>query len=239
MMRLGASRRAVVGVLALAGVGSASAQDVLTYDAALGTLPQGQGWTYSGAATIPMSVSDGQLHHGPTTYGGTSFWMVDLPTGTMDFAADTWSISALVQIDSGTFGNQSGFRRGGFNLGLNDNAGRWIHAEMNHAQIGIRNDNTGLSDPAVAFDLADGFHTVMLVAGPGGGSLLVDGVTLMTLPLGTAAGADNRAHFGDSTILGNYTGHIREVHLVPGPGALALLAAAAGVGARRRLRLPR
>jgi hypothetical protein len=214
-------RSAAFAALALSAHASAA---ILVYDPSLGSLPHAQGWSYDGNSTPAMSVSGGLLHHGPTAYSPTSYWSAPLSPGQADFSVDTWSITAIVRISNGTFGNQSGFRRGGFNLHLADAAGRFIHAEMNHASIGLRNDNTGLSDPAFSIDLASDFHTITLQAGPLGGRLFVDNVLLSSLPLGS--GFPQSAHWADSTVLGNYTGQIARVSLVPAPASLALLALA-------------
>ncbi|MCE7975344.1 MAG: hypothetical protein DYG92_13635, partial [Leptolyngbya sp. PLA1] len=178
----------------------------------------------AGAVGLPGSV--------PQTTSGTTFWRVD--PAAIDFSLQTWTLSAVVQLSGSTFGNPSGFRRGGFNLSLVDDSGRWIHSEFGDTMADLRNDNNGTSDPTHAVTLDDGFHLLTLEAGPGGGKLYIDGTLRLTLALGTGAGSPG-ASFGESSILASAVRtDIGRVVLTPTPGTLALASVGLLVACRRK-----
>lgn len=220
---------ALVGASAAAAVAHATP---IVYDPALGTLPQAQGWTFPGSTLAGAAVSGGVLSYGPTTTNGTTFWRAD--PGSIDFSLQTWTISALVRLNGSTFGNPSGFRRGGFNLSLVDDVGRWIHSEFGDTMADIRNDNNGTTDPTFAVTLDDAFHLLTLEAGPGGGKLYIDGTLRLSLPLGGGAGAPGGS-FGESSVLASAVGtDIGRVVLTPTPGTLALASVGLLVACRRK-----
>src|SRR5262245_56280185 len=102
----------VMGIGAFAG--TCSAVSVASYNPGLGTLPQAQGWTFAGNASPGLSVAGGILQYGPTTQAGTTYWNAAPPNGAVDFSTTTWSITVDVRLTNTTYGNVSGFRRGGF-----------------------------------------------------------------------------------------------------------------------------
>lgn len=226
----------IVRSTVLAGVllaGSAHAS-YLTYNPSLGTLPQSQGWSSLGTYNAPMAVSGGQLTYGPTTVGGTTFWG-HAPTDTINFATETIFIEARIRLTGADFGNFSGFRRGGFSLYLEDDAGRWIIADLGDNRLSLGNDNTRLSDPVATFNLTTEFHTVRLEAGPAGGRLLVDGVPQMTLALGTGAAGGAQGSWGEATTLANANLiEVQHATFIPAPGSLALAGICSLAVARRR-----
>lgn len=227
--------RSVCGaVLFAAGsmAGSAGAA-VLEYQPGLGTMPSAQGWTYNGAGSEIGAVSAGQFNYGPTATAAIHFW--NFAPGPMDFSTQTWSIEARVRLTDTFFGNNSGFRRGGFVLMLEDDFGRGIVADIGSAALGLRNNNTGLSDPSMAFDLSSAFHVVRLEAGPTGGRLLIDGMNQLNLGFGSLGSVAGAINWGESSILA-YTGltEIGYVSVVPAPGALAIAPLGALVMMRRR-----
>ncbi|MFZ2875417.1 MAG: hypothetical protein WAZ94_13170 [Phycisphaerales bacterium] len=220
---------AVVGVCAAA---VASHATPIVYDPSLGTLPQAQGWTFPGNTLAGAAVSGGVLSYGPTTTSGTTFWRAD--PGSIDFSLQTFSISALVRLNGSTFGNPSGYRRGGFNLGLRDDTGRWIHSEFGDTMADIRNDDHGTTDPTFAVTLDDAFHLLTLEAGPAGGKLYIDGTLRLSLPLGSSPGVAG-GHFGESSVLASAVGtDIARVVLTPTPGTLALSSVGLLVACRRK-----
>lgn len=220
-----------IGVFVAAGAAHAS---VLTYDPALGTLPQAQGWTFSGTFNAPMSVSGGTLTYGPTTVNGTTTWE-HLPTDTINFATQTISLEARIKLTGADFGNFSGFRRGGFSLYLEDDFGRWIIADLGDNRISLGNDNNRTSDPVAVFDLTSTFRTVRLEAGPAGARLFVDGVQQLSLAFGTGVTGGAQASWGEGTILANATEtQVRNVTFIPAPGAAAMLSLTAFAACRRR-----
>lgn len=220
-----------IGVFVAAGAAHAS---VLTYDPALGTLPQAQGWTFSGTFNAPMSVSGGTLTYGPTTVGGTTFWR-ETVAPPMDFATQTFSVTARVKLSGADFGNFSGFRRAGFLLLLQDDFGRWAVAEMGDARLALGNDNNRTSDPSTVIDMATEFRTVTLEAGPSGARVLVDGVQQLTLALGIRTDGSSGVSWGEGTTLANANQtQIQNVTFIPSPGAAALAGVGALLAMRRR-----
>jgi len=188
--------------MAICGLASvALGATIASYDASLGTFPTSQGWTQAGTIAPPSSVSGDVLSYGPTTTNGTYYWLVNRSSGTEDFATGTWSITVDLRLTGATFGNVSGFRRGGFVVFLADDAGRWIVADLGDSFVSLRNDDVGTSDPQASFNLTGAFHLVTLEAGPTGGRLLVDNVEQLTLPLGTGQSTPTLAYFGEVSIL--------------------------------------
>jgi len=175
---------ALAAAFALASIAKA---EYLRFDASLGTLPTVQGWDFLGDFNAPASAAAGTLTYGPTSVSGTTYWGHS-PVAAVDFATQTVFIEATIRLKGCGFGNISGFRRGGFSLYLQDDAGRYIIADLGDNALSLGNDNNRTSDPFLAFDLTQTFHTVRLEAGPAGARLLVDGVEKLTLSLGTGAG---------------------------------------------------
>jgi hypothetical protein len=224
-------RSSVVSVACLAGLSTAASAS-LNYSPALGTMPTAQGWQYHGPAAEIGTVSGGTFSYGPTATANVHYWDYAYAS-TMDFSTQDWAIETRVRLTDTFFGNNSGFRRGGFVLFLQDDFGRSITADIGSAALGLRNDNTGLSDPSMAFDLSSAFHTIRLEADAAGGRLLIDGATQMTLAFGSVP-ATRAASWGESSTLA-YTGltEIGYVNIIPAPASLVLLGAA-GLSLRRR-----
>lgn len=224
----------MIRVVALVGACAAAAHATpIVYDPSLGTLPTAQGWNFPGSTLAGSAVSGGILSYGPTTTAGTTYWTHTPASQAMDFTQQTWTLSALVRLDGATFGNVSGFRRGGFNLSLRDDNGLWMHGEFGDSMAGLRNDNNGTSDPTHAVTLDDGFHLLTLEAGPAGGRLFIDGSLRLSLALGTGATGEG-AFWGEaSTLASAVRTDIARVVLTPTPGALALAAVGLLVAARR------
>ena len=225
----------VCGAAAIAaGLMASAAQATVVFDGNLGTLPSAQGWTFDGSYNAPMSVSGGQLTMGPTTVSGTTYWNHDL-VEPLDFATHTAYIEATVRLSGAGFGNVSGYRRGGFSLYIQDSAGMWMIADVGDGHISLGNDNNRTSDPVMAFDMTDAFHTLRLEAGPLGARLLVDGTQMLTLELGGGAAGSAGGWWGDGTILASASQiEVRHAELVPTPSAVALMGLGGLVATRRR-----
>lgn len=204
-------------LLLLAGLStSASAANCeWVYRASFQTLPTAQNWTFEGSSLSGASAATGVLIYGPASQGGTTYWDANVPPGAMDFTKFDWSVEAQVRLTGATHGNVSGYRRGGFVLALSDKAGRWVIADIGSTRLSIRNDNNGTSDPQTNVDLASSFRVVRLTAGPTGGRLFVDGVQLLTIPLGSGL-TPNRVNVGDGSVLASATlTEIIRVDLIP------------------------
>jgi hypothetical protein len=222
---------ALLGACAAAVVAHATP---IVYNPALGTLPTAQGWNFPASTLAGAAVTGGILSYGPTTTSGTTFWTHSPASPAMDFTQDTWTLSALVRLDGSTFGNVSGYRRGGFNLSLRDDNGLWIHSEFGDTMADLRNDNNGTGDPTHAVTLDDGFHLLTLEAGPAGGKLYIDGTHRLSLALGTGATGEG-ALWGEMSVLASAVRtDIARVVLTPTPGTLTLAAVGLLVATRRK-----
>lgn len=224
---------ALAGASLFMSAGMACAE-IITFDGALGTTPESQGWTFAGSFAAPMSVGGGELSLGPTSVSGTTYWEA-LPAGALDFTTQSASIEATVRLTGADYGNFSGFRRGGFALYLQDDAGRYVIADLGDNAISLGNDNNRTSDPEMAFDLTSAFRTVRLEAGPGGGVLYVDGVQMLTIALGSGSGGLSGGWWGEGTILANADLiEVQRVQYIPAPGAAAGLLCGVAAALRRR-----
>ncbi|MFO0859150.1 MAG: hypothetical protein U0570_01245 [Phycisphaerales bacterium] len=208
--------RYVIAFLAVLASSSALAANCQwSYFADLNSLPTGQGWTFDGTTLAGASAATGVLVYGPAGTGSTTYWDADVPPNAMDFTKFDWSLEADVRLTNASHGNVSGYRRGGFVLALSDKNGRWIIADIGSSRLSLRNDNNGTGDPQVNVDLSSGFRVVRVTAGPTGGRLFVDGVQVLTLPLGTGL-SPNRVNFGDGSILASAAlTEIKRVELIP------------------------
>ncbi len=214
---------------------STSAASVLTYNPGLGTMPQAQGWTFSGSYNAPSVVSGGQLTYGPTSVNGTTYWEHE-PVDPISFVTQTIFIEATIRLSGSDHGNFSGYRRAGFSLMLQDDTGRWIIADVGDSRVSVGNDDFRTSDPVANLDMTSAFRTVRLEAGPAGGRLLVDGNLVLSLALGTGRAGTAQGWWGDGTILANANQtEVRNVTFIPAPSALAL-AGIAAMGIRRQRR---
>lgn len=207
---------------------------VVEYHPGLGSLPSAQGWTYSGDGAEGGTVGSSLLTYGPTSNSQLIYWDYDHATS-VDFSTDTWAMEARIRLTNTSFGNVSGFRRGGFVMALHDDLGRGIVADLGSNHVSLRNDNNGTSDPVASQDLASVFRTVRLEAGPSGARLLVDGAEVLTHTFGNLA--TPTASWGEGSILGSTEKtEVASVTLVPAPGVLALAGAGEllAIGRRRR-----
>lgn len=179
------------------------------------TLPPLQGWSFGGNTNANASAASGTLVYGPGTFSNTTFWQADLPGGGMDFSKVTWSLTANVRLTNSSFGNVSGYQRGGFVLHLGDNTGRWITTDVGSAILNIRNDGFGTGSALASVNSQSAFRRITLEAGPSGGRVLVDGVEVLAAPLGSG-GNVNSAYFGEASILASADlTEIRWVTLIP------------------------
>lgn len=222
----------VMVVTASAQVSSACIDCVVEYDASEGTLPSEQGWNLIGSASPAPTVSGGSLHQGLTSFSGLQYWdrtdgSIDLTTG---FAAEV-----RLRVVSSTYGagGLAGTWRTGWQLLVNDNQGRVNILGISDTGVRIANEPNSfnsLSSPFIAFDTTDDFHTYKLTSTPNGLSLMVDGNTVASLPLGsTGLVTPNYIWFGDGTTGGSSETYIRSLVIgavIPEPSSNVLLASA-------------
>lgn len=216
----------VVGMLA----GTAAAD--VTWSASSGTTPESVGWSYVGGT--PPAVSGGELSLGPTSYSGVSYYSFDLAPLALD-PAQGIALEIDVRIDAATYGNQSGFLRGGFEMYYENEAGAYAIAEMGESAVALRTANAGLSSPSAAIDTTSMIRTYRLDVVGTSAALSVDGSPLLSTTFGGATSLGTM-YFGDVTVLGSSTAGVTGVRIiaVPSPATAGLLVAASAIGIRRR-----
>jgi len=209
--------------------------DVIAWDAGSNALPDSEGWDLVLSTGLPTpSISGGQMSMGPSSYGGQTYFNYDFA---MSPAApgETISLEVEAMVSAATYGNQSGFLRGGFEMYLANDAGQWAIIEMGESQISLRNQNSGVNvSPFFNIDTGS-FHTYKLELTATNANVYIDSDLVLSSALGTG-NAPNSAFFGDGTILGSSTASVKNATLaIPAPGASVAMCIA-GLGASRRRR---
>jgi hypothetical protein len=211
---------------------------VLSYDAAVGSLPEAQGWTFNQDGTPPPapSVSGGVLHQGVTDFSGHQYWSSSALG--FDFTQAPVTLNARLRID---FASYHPFPRGGYNLILVDDAGRDAALHITSSGVFLGNDELTSVSGIIGFNTTDAFHDYHLVAGPGGISLSIDGNAIVSLGLGPATSGGAAVYFGDATLLGYNQSQLQFINVttqdMPEPGTLALFGL--GLACLTRLRAHR
>ncbi len=223
-----ASWIALPAACTLAGL---AAGDV-TWSADSGSTPESVGWAYVGG-TAP-GLSGGELIIGPTSYSGVGYYVFDLDPLGLD-PAQGIALEVDVRIDAATYGNQSGFLRGGFEMYYENELGGYTVAEMGESAVALRTANNGLGSPSASADTTAMIRTYRLEVQDVNATFSVDGTTLLTTTFGGATSLGN-VYFGDVTVLGSSTSVVTGARIiaVPAPASAALLASAGVVGLRRR-----
>lgn len=142
------------------------------YDASLGTLPQAQGFTYSGDNGNPSPfVSSGSLHENTTA--GVQYWSVSNPA--IDFSQST-ILQASLLINSSNYVPMlgDGTTREGYYLGIQDKNG-------NAYSIGLASDGYALNSvsipnrPLSPYTIAGALRTYILTINNNSASFFIDG----------------------------------------------------------------
>lgn len=179
--------------------GAAMAATV-SYNAALGTLPQAQGWVaYESGAAVPVPVvSGGVMHQGPTDFSGTQNW--GYTGASFNFSTGVVTVDFRLRITNSTF---HPYPRGGYTIVLGDANGRLAGLYLSSTSVFLTNDPVTGSSPITAFDTTDGFHDYSWSIGPTGSFLSIDSNPIVSLGLGGLVFAANTIEFGDGTVLGS------------------------------------
>lgn len=186
----------------LCGVCTATALGDISviYDASNGLLPSELCWNdfvFQNPGPEPVIEGD-SLRVGPTDYGGTRGYLHAESAFVFD---DGVAVEARVRILNSTYGAPSGFERAGYSLYIADNLERWGSLELGEGVILLRtSSNLGVT---AAFDTTGAFNDYRMEFDGSTVRAIVNGSELLSLPLGTGAGEQNRLYFGDLTILGN------------------------------------
>jgi len=169
---------------------------MVIYSAALGTLPEAQGWRLRedppGFAS-PRAVKAGVLHLGPTTRAGDHYWAYAGPA--IDFDQG-FCMEASVKVVSSSYGTHAdGAQRAGWAMVVVDRHTRMFALYVAHDRVFIHEGQHTHSMPAKltapTFDPTDGFHTYRFVVGRktdfDASALGVDAKTFASLPEHVAA----------------------------------------------------
>ena len=182
-------------VLVFAITIASNARGAVVYDASLGTLPQGQGWVYSGDGGNPSPyVSGNALHEVKNVVDTDQYWTDSL---TFDVTQHIF-LQGVLQIDSSNYVANigTGTREGyyffvsdtnalGYSIGLSDN-GFSINT--------VVTPNAALSPYAIA----GGFHTYTFEVNQGLGKFYIDGILLQSNIAPYLTGDVNAVYFGAS-----------------------------------------
>lgn len=216
-------------VAVIAAPGAASAW--VTYDAALGSLPQAQGWTFNEQLSPPMpyplGVTGGALHfstmgfanNDPVNEGAGVWWSrTDV---TLDFDGE-FEVEASVRIGSApdhAVAGSFGWPRPGYSLSVGDVQGRVFWIGFGSNEVFLSNTVYGQygsgNTVVTSFNTTDAQHVYRLERAPGGvgAALLIDGVQRLVLPsLGAVEQSGGLVYFGDGTFWSNsesYTAWVR------------------------------
>jgi hypothetical protein len=188
--------------------------DVVAWYASSNDTPAAVGWTLNNSSGAPIVPSPDSMLIGPSTFSGLANFSFDLtPLGP---AGVPVSLEVTARIQEATYGNMSGFLRGGYEMYLTDGLGRYVVAEIGPAAVALRTDNAGLASPTFAINTTDTFHTYLLTIDAGQATLSIDGQPVLSDSLSSAGALPDTASFGDGTILGSSTSRTRRAILSTG-----------------------
>lgn len=228
------TNRSLVTLFALTGLAAPGLCGVTSYDPALGTLPESQGWDYlgDGPSAPGAVVAGGQLSYGPSSTPARTFWA----TGTTpaDFTTETWVFEFDLRLTNASYEANGQYSRGGFSIYMRDSLGNYISADVGSSALGLRNVDW-TNGQNVATDLSGTFRTLRLEAGPGGAAVYINNSLISSLALGTGGSNSSFFYWGEASILASAElTEVRGVNLVPAPGAAALLGLGGLITMRRR-----
>jgi len=227
MMRLATSF--CLGVLA---AGAFAAPPCESYDAALGTTPDQQGWDESinepGAVTF--EVTGGVLHQSTLPFSVNDCFDGASQPQSLSWivAADPFQFSEGVVLEAElrvlssqyTTNPCNGWPRPGLLVGVEDDSARTFRVGFGASTLFLANDPfVPFGDPGVveaSFDTTDGFHVYRLEIVGANAALFIDGVPTLSLStFGDPFSASNRVVFGDGTSWANSEVEIRSVRVFP------------------------
>ncbi len=196
---------AALAVTALLHGTSASSASV-TYDAALGSLPEAQGWTFQNPQGVVLpSVSAGELHQGPTGVLEMQWWQRnDVPLSfTAGFAM---VVDMRVETSGFLLQPEDGSQRVGFFLDVIDGEGRRAALGISQVGVSLNTDRDLLASngiPLTGVATTDRLHRYVVRAQGGTFTLSMDGAVVGSTPVGSpvfaAPATWNLVIFGDET----------------------------------------
>ncbi len=249
------ARRPLVAAVFVATLALPTALAAATlYDAALGTLPSAQGWTFAGGGAT-QSVATGVYTFDTTAANaGQAGNVRGLPDNTLDTATG-FDLGIRLRVVSETHDGTNGADRAGFSVLLvGDDPAYSLELAFWASEVWAYKYDGGFKKSAAeaALDTTSGFRDYRLAVRSNAYTLYADGTPLFGGPLQdyragiTLAnpatliyGTPNTLFFGDDTTSARAAVQFQTVSLtaVPVPASLPLLASAlglAGLGFRRR-----
>jgi len=151
----------LAAVTVLGGTGLIScchADQIFTYDASLGTLPDAQGWTYyqRTPASPAYTIQGDALHQGPTATGGYQWWESSDVSLDFDVGAVMEAELRIISSSSAT-AQPEGSPRAGYSLWIIDDYNRGFSVNIASGAIFLRGSGTWTAWKA--FDSTDDFHS--------------------------------------------------------------------------------
>jgi len=233
-----------------------SARAQREYDAANGTLPEAQGWTYIGSNASPTpSVSGGILFQNSLTNNATQAWRRTDIVNDFNIGSPRFFFETNIKVDQSDYinflGSSGDAWRTGYMMYVADNDGHSFILGLTNNGLRLSTDQNGVTDalssPFLNFDTTSGFNTYRLEVSNGIGDLYANGSLLTSLPVGqTYSGVSNRV------LIGSFPGGIQpggstEMHYLdygvvtaatPEPSTFALLVGmgVTGIGVTMRRR---
>ena len=223
---------------------------IARYDAALGTLPQAQGFaieqTSSSSHPAPK-VESGALHQFAQTVplsDQRQFWYT--PNTTYNFTTASYLLEVEMRVVSSSFDpNSFGAPRSGYYMNVTSSDSRGYVLGITSGGVTLQN-NINATTSVIPFDTTGSFHRYSLIAQDQLAVLSIDGIEIATIQSGANNGGSPAfgAAFGDSTMRGVSETLTRNFVVtalpVPEAGALWMMLLGAfvvGLLARRSSRL--
>lgn len=223
---------AMLTAIALVSTGAfrMQAQTLYSYDPALATPPESQGFAPLVAQAPAPVFANGVLHT----------FQADLPDGTqywyrtnapLDFSITSYRLEAKLRVISANYlGDISGqAQRSGYYLTAADLVGRQFAVGISSDGITINTDANFQNTQGVQFkpfDSTDAFHTYSLIIEGGMGTLYIDGASFASTAVGDPGVVPpewfNKVGFGDASGQGASEAELRQFRLVFQPATPTL-----------------
>lgn len=172
------------------------------YSAALGTLPQAQGWTaFDANEPGQPSIADGVLHQGPTGKPGVQGWQDR--SHAFCFDGEAFVVTFEIKVIESDYAAAEGRWRTGWGVRLYDHAGRFVYVGIASNGIRMTTSPRGAEQSSTAmflYDVRSNYTRFSLYVYNGLARLAIDGreMSELTLPLAKGgAGERDLLSLGD------------------------------------------
>lgn len=215
------------------GAISAFGDSCATYRAALGTLPDAQGWSLGAfGENNSLVVVDGVMHQstmpfafatcpGPPREQQYAYWQITRP---FDFA-DGAVFEAELKVIACEYGINPCpcclWARPGLAFAVQDDAGRFFWVGIGESKVFLANDPfLAFGHPGIVeapFVSTDDFHVYRLEMNGAGAVLTIDGATILSKGFGPSQPGGATAYLGDPTSWSNSAFEVRHFSFEAGP----------------------